>query len=71
VHHKGVNLDCGYRIDLLIDQQLIIELKSVERLTSIDEAQLITYRKLANVRTGLLMNFNCDSLKNGIKRFVN
>jgi len=71
VHYKGVNLDCGYRMDLLVDEQLIVELKSVDKLTTVHEAQLITYMKLANLKTGLLMNFNSEVLKNGIKRFMN
>jgi GxxExxY protein len=70
VEYKGVRLDCGYRVDLLIEDELIIELKSVEQLKGIHEAQLLTYMKLAGVETGLLMNFNVTTLKNGIKRFV-
>jgi len=71
VHYKGMNLDCGYRMDLLVGEQLIVELKSVDKLNNIHEAQLITYMKLANIKTGLLMNFNCEILKSGIKRFMN
>ncbi|MFQ5648502.1 MAG: GxxExxY protein [bacterium] len=71
VEYKGVRLDCGYRIDLFVEKQLIIELKSVEKFLPIHEAQLLTYMKLANVSVGLLMNFNVELLKNGgIKRFV-
>jgi GxxExxY protein len=69
VVYKGVNLDCGYRIDLLIKDQVIIELKSVKNLTPIDAAQILTYMKLANKKTGLLINFNVNRLVNGIKRF--
>ena len=58
------------RVDLLIEDELIIELKSVEQLKGIHEAQLLTYMKLAGVKTGLLMNFNVKKLKSGIKRFV-
>lgn len=70
VFYKGLSLDCGYRMDLLVDDRLIVELKSVERLQPIHEAQLLTYLKLANVRIGLLMNFNVTVLRDGIKRMV-
>ena len=70
VEYKGVRLDCGYRVDLLVEDKLIIELKSVEQIKGIHEAQLLTYMKLAGVKTGLLMNFNVTKLKSGIKRFV-
>jgi GxxExxY protein len=70
VAYKQIKLDCGYRVDLLVDDRLIIELKSVEQLLKIHEAQVLTYMKLANVRIGLLINFNVQMLKKGIKRFV-
>ena len=70
VEYKGVRLDCGYRVDLLIEDELIIELKAVEQIKGIHEAQRLTYMKLAGIKTGLLMNFNVTRLKNGIKRFV-
>ena len=70
VEYKGASLDCGYRVDLLIEDRLIVELKSVEQVKGIHEAQLLTYMKLAGVKIGLLMNFNVIRLKNGIKRFV-
>ena len=70
VEYNGIQLDCGYRIDLLVDDQLILELKSVDKLTGIHEAQLLTYMKLSNVKVGLLINFNVTKLKDGIKRFV-
>ena len=70
VNYKGVQLDCGYRIDLLIDNQLIVELKSIEQLLKIHEAQILTYMRLAKVKIGLLMNFNVPILKKGIKRFL-
>lgn len=69
VAYKGVALDCGYRIDLLVDGRLIVELKSVERLNNAHKAQLLTYMRLANMRTGLLMNFNVARLVDGIQRF--
>jgi GxxExxY protein len=67
VSYKGIKLDCGYRVDLLVDDQLIIELKSVEQLLKIHEAQLLTYMKLANVRIGLLINSTCKCSKKGSK----
>lgn len=70
VIYKGIRLDCGYRVDILVGNKLILELKSVERLLGIHEAQLLTYMKLANIPTGLLINFNVTLLKQGIKRFV-
>ena len=63
-------LECGYRIDVLIENQLIVELKSVNTLLPIHEAQILTYMKLSNIQTGLLINFNTVRLKDGIKRFV-
>ena len=70
VEYKGVHLDCGYRVDLLVDDRLILELKAVDRLAPIHEAQLLTYLKLAGIKTGLLINFNVKRLKDGIKRMV-
>ena len=70
VCYKKVQLACGYRIDLLIEEELIIELKCIEKLLPIHEAQLLTYMKLSKVKTGLLINFNEKMLKRGIKRFV-
>ena len=70
VEYKGIQLDCGYRIDLFVEGVLILELKSVVKLTAINEAQLLTYMKLAGAETGLLINFNVTKLKDGIKRFV-
>jgi GxxExxY protein len=70
VQYKDIRLDCGYRIDILVENELILELKSVEEIKGIHEAQLLTYMKLAGVKTGLLINFNNTKLKDGIKRFV-
>ena len=70
VQYKDIRLDCGFRIDMLVENQLIVELKSVEAIKPIHEAQLLTYMKLANVKIGLLINFNNTRLKDGIKRFV-
>lgn len=68
--YKGIQLDTDYRIDLLIDNQLIIELKNVEALQPVHSAQLLTYMKLSNLKYGLLLNFNVPHLKQGIKRFI-
>ena len=70
VKYKNVHISCGYRIDLLIENNLIIELKSVDKIIPIHEAQLLTYMKLSDIKVGLLMNFNEIVLKDGIKRFV-
>ena len=69
VVYKEIQLDCGYRLDLLIAGQIIIEIKSIDGLAPIHEAQILTYMKLASKSTGLLINFNVTLLKNGIKRF--
>ncbi len=68
VEYKGVHLDCGYRIDILVENQLIVELKAVEEIRGIHQAQLLTYMKLSGITTGLLINFNTNVLKDGIKR---
>jgi GxxExxY protein len=70
VRYKGVTLEMGYRLDLVVENQVVVELKTVERLLPIHEAQLLTYLKLSGLRTGLLLNFNSAVLKNGIKRMV-
>jgi GxxExxY protein len=70
VSYKEVLLDCGYRIDLLVSGDLIVEIKCVETLLPIHQAQILTYMRLAKISTGLLINFNVTTLKNGIKRFV-
>jgi len=69
IEYKGVNINCGYRLDMFVDNRAILELKSVESLTGVHEAQILTYMKLANVSTGLLINFNVRRLIDGIKRF--
>jgi GxxExxY protein len=71
VRYKDVNLDCGYRMDIVVERSVIIEIKAVERLIPVHEAQLLSYLKLAKVRVGLLMNFHVPVLKNGLKRIVN
>ena len=70
VRYKEVKLDCGYRIDLLVERELIVELKCVERMQSIYLAQLLTYMKLAKIEHGLLINFNVGQLKDGLKSFL-
>jgi len=68
--YKGVKLECGYRIDLLVAGLVIVEIESVEALAPIHEAQLLTYLKLTGVKVGLLINFNVVVLKEGIRRLV-
>jgi len=68
--YKETLLDCGYRIDLLVNGDLIVETKSVEALVPIHQAQILTYMRLAKVPVGLLINFNVTKLQDGIKRFV-
>ena len=70
VKYRGVNVECGYRIDLLVEGKVIIELKAVERLEPIHEAQLLSYLKLSGCKVGLLINFNVKVLRNGIRRLV-
>ncbi|MCO6496264.1 MAG: GxxExxY protein [Chitinophagaceae bacterium] len=69
--YKEVKLDHGYRIDLLVNNQVVIEIKSVEAITDVHEAQLLTYLKLGNYKLGLILNFHTVVLKNGIRRMVN
>lgn len=69
--YDGVKFDCGYRLDLLVDEKVIIEAKSVDILTDIHFAQILTYLKLSGFKLGFLMNFNVKLIKNGIKRVVN
>jgi GxxExxY protein len=70
VCYRGLRLDCGYRVDLLVENELIMEIKSVDQILGIHEAQLLTYLKLAGLRIGLLLNFNVPLLKNGLKRYM-
>ncbi len=69
VVYKGVEIDCGYRVDLLIENSLIVELKSVKAIQAVHEAQLITYLRLSGIDQGLLINFNVLRLKDGLKSF--
>ena len=68
VDYKGAKLDCGYRLDLVVDEQLIVELKAVDQITGLHQAQLMTYMKLSKVSLGLLINFNVTRLVDGVKR---
>jgi GxxExxY protein len=70
VLYKGMRLDCGYRVDVLVENEIVLELKSVEDLKGIHEAQLLTYMKLAGIKQGFLINFNVRFLKEGLKSFV-
>lgn len=69
--YYDVKLDAGYRIDLLIENKVVVEIKAVEALNDVHFAQILTYLKLTNCKLGLLINFNVKSLKDGIKRFAN
>lgn len=69
--YRDVKLDCGFRVDLLVEKQVIVELKAVKKIEDIHTAQLLTYLKLANCKIGLLMNFNVFLLKEGIHRLIN
>ena len=70
LRYKGIELDVGYRLDIYVENSVLIELKSVEKLTPIHDAQLLTYLKLLNCRAGLLINFNVPVLKQGLRRKV-
>ncbi len=70
VAYKGVKLDCGYRLDIVVDDRVISELKSVEQTSPLHKAQLLTYLRLSGKRVGLLLNFNVALLKDGVTRLV-
>jgi len=70
ISYKGILIDCGYRLDFLVEKAVVVELKTVESLLPIHEAQLMTYLKLTGCKLGLLINFNVPLLKNGIKRVI-
>lgn len=70
LYYEEVKLEIGYRIDLLVENKVIIEIKAVEALNDVHTAQVLTYLKLSGCKVGLLLNFNTSSLKNGIKRLV-
>ncbi len=71
INYDGLKIDAGYRIDLMIEDRLIVEIKAVERILPIHEAQLLSYLKLSGKKLGLLINFNVVRLKHGIKRIIN
>ncbi|MDH4267987.1 MAG: GxxExxY protein [Deltaproteobacteria bacterium] len=71
INYRKIQLDCGYRIDLLVEEKVIVEIKAVERIELIHEAQLLSYLKLSGCKVGLLINFNVQVLKQGIRRLVN
>jgi len=71
VEYRGVRLEVGYRLDLVVERCVVVELKSVDQLQPIHTAQLLSYLKLSGLRVGLLINFNVELLKNGIKRLAN
>ena len=71
VIYKGVKLDCGYKLDIIVEESVILEIKAVDQLISIHEAQLLSYLRMLNMKVGLLLNFHSTVLKNGIKRIVN
>lgn len=70
IEYKGIKIDNGYRLDIVVENKVVIELKSVDTLLPIHTAQLLTYLKLSHIKCGLLINFNVKSLKEGIKRYV-
>lgn len=70
IEYKGVQLDCGYRLDLVVAEKVVVEVKAVESLLPIHQAQLLTYMKLGGWKVGLLVNFNVPVLKHGIRRLV-
>ncbi len=71
VIYRNVKLDCGYRLDLLVEEKVIVELKAIDRLLPIHSAQLLSYLKLSGCKVGLLINFNVKILKNGLRRIIN
>ena len=70
VSYRELRIECGYRIDIVVDRSLIVELKAVKTLEPVNTAQLLTYLRLSNIRIGLLINFNVSMLKNGVRRVV-
>ena len=71
LHYKGIRIRCGYRIDLLVEDRIVVELKAVERIPPIARVQLLSHLRLLNRRLGLLINFHTETLRNGIQRVVN
>jgi GxxExxY protein len=71
VVYKNTRLDCGYRLDIVVEKAIILELKAIEAIAPIHEAQILTYLKLSGIKLGMLLNFNVPYMKNGIRRIVN
>ena len=71
VIYKEKQLDCGYRIDVLVEKSIILELKAIDKIVAIHKAQLLTYLKLSNISLGLILNFNVPVMRDGIVRVVN
>lgn len=71
LEYKGMVLDCGYRMDIVVEDMVVLELKSVEEVLPIHDAQMLTYLKLSDKKLGMIINFNVSKMKNGIKRLVN
>ena len=70
VKYKNVRLDCGYKLDIIVENRVVLELKSVSSVTAVHEAQLLTYLKLSKIRVGLILNFNVELMKEGITRRI-
>ncbi len=70
VVYKDVRLDCGYRMDIVVEHTLVVEIKAIERVTPVHEAQMLTYLRLSGLQIGLLLNFNSVTLRQGLRRFV-
>jgi GxxExxY protein len=70
IEYKGLQLDCGYRMDVVLDKKVVVEIKCVEKILPVHEAQLLTYLKLSGLKVGLIINFNSALLKDGIKRLA-
>ena len=70
LRYKGIELDCGYRLDIIVDDKIVLELKAVEELLPVHEAQLLSYLRLGGFRVGLLLNFHAPVLKEGMKRMI-
>lgn len=70
VIYRGVRIDCGYRLDLVVEGTVVVEIKAVERLLPVHEAQILTYLKLSGLPVGLILNFNVPMMRDGIRRFV-
>jgi GxxExxY protein len=70
VVYRGVRIDCGYRLDLVVESAVVVEIKAVERLMPVHDAQILTYLKLSGIAVGLILNFNVPMMRDGIRRFV-